>query len=395
MRSISVVVIGRNEEALIADCLSSVLAAVEEAGGAEVLFVDSASTDRTVEIARAHGVRVLSLRPEWPLTPAAGRYIGFHHTTGELIMFVDGDTVIERDWLRNAVSYFEQADVAGAAGYLDDVDKQGRLRPYVGKQSPEVRELGTLRGIGLYRRAAMEQAGTFNPHLRSEEEVELCLRLRHAGWKLLHLPIPMGCHQRGTSELQAVWRSWQLDRIASTGTAWRYACRAGTGFRFCFEYLRHTMLFVLVCLLLSPGLFLWWGGQTTLALPFGLGLAAWLCAVALKKRSLLGPLNYAAIHLMMFVGLLAGLFANRLAAPEAYPREADETAYPLENAESALNPRANTAYLEPARSYSESAARVATNLSNVLNRYLRDRSLPFAVLSDFDWIQTTAIIFLQ
>src|SRR5436190_17729397 len=113
MKTLSVVVIGKNEEKHIAECLRSVLVAAEAAGGAEVVYVDSASTDRTVEIVRALGVRTLALRPEWRLSPAAGRYVGFHNTSGELVMFVDGDTIIERDWLRRAVPYFDRAEVAG------------------------------------------------------------------------------------------------------------------------------------------------------------------------------------------------------------------------------------------------------------------------------------------
>src|SRR5262245_7123776 len=113
MRSLSVVIIGRNEETYITDCLRSALTAVDRAGGAEVVYVDSASTDRTVELARALGIRVISLRPHWELSPSAGRYVGFHHTSGELIMFVDGDTALDPDWLRNAIPWFDRPEVSG------------------------------------------------------------------------------------------------------------------------------------------------------------------------------------------------------------------------------------------------------------------------------------------
>ena len=176
MKTFSVIVIGKNEEAHLDACLRSVLAAVEEVGEGEVVYVDSASTDRSVEVARALGVRVLALRPEWKHTPGGGRYIGFQHTTGELLMFVDGDCVLDRQWLCRALAYFTEPDVAGIAGYLSDVDAEGRATPFVGEQSLEVKTLPTLRGIAAYRRAALQEAGSFNPHLRSEEEAELALR---------------------------------------------------------------------------------------------------------------------------------------------------------------------------------------------------------------------------
>jgi glycosyltransferase involved in cell wall biosynthesis len=321
VRSLSVVIIAKNEELYIAGCLRSVLAAVAEIGGAQVVVVDSASTDRTVELARSFGVSVVSLRPEWKLSPSAGRYIGFHYTSGDLIMFVDADTRIERDWFRKAVHWFDRQDVAGVSGYLDDSDEQGCPLPYVGKRSPDVRVRRELRGSGLYRRAAMEQAGAFNPHLVAEEEAELGLRLRHAGWTLLQLPHPMGCHERGATASGEILKSLRLGRVRGVGRTWRYACREGSGLRFCFERLRPTMIFALTCLSLSPGLFLWLSGCTKAASLFLAPLTVWLIAVAAKKRSLSGPIIYAATHTLTLYGLLAGALTTQLKDPDDYPRD--------------------------------------------------------------------------
>ena len=50
---LSVVVITRNEEKYIADCLDSLLASLSDVEWSwEVIHVDSASTDRTVEVAK-------------------------------------------------------------------------------------------------------------------------------------------------------------------------------------------------------------------------------------------------------------------------------------------------------------------------------------------------------
>ena len=81
--TVSIVIIGRNEERGIAKCLDAALNAAEQIGGAEILFVDSASTDQTVTVVRSRGVRVLSLKPDWQLSPSAGRYIGSHYAAGK------------------------------------------------------------------------------------------------------------------------------------------------------------------------------------------------------------------------------------------------------------------------------------------------------------------------
>jgi glycosyltransferase involved in cell wall biosynthesis len=59
MTSLALIVITRNEEASVARCLASLGFADE------IIVVDSGSSDRTVEIARAHGAKVVSTT-DWP-----------------------------------------------------------------------------------------------------------------------------------------------------------------------------------------------------------------------------------------------------------------------------------------------------------------------------------------
>src|SRR5207248_11598861 len=187
---------------------------------------------RTVEIARSCGVRVLSLNPECEMTASAGRFVGFYHTRGELVMFVDGDTVIDRGWFRAAIPYFEQIDVGGVMGYLNDFNEQGQELPFVGQRCTEARALPWLRGIAMYRRAAMKEAGTFNPYLSTEEEAELALRLRRRGSRLLQVPHEMGSHLRGMTRFAFFLRSLHHKRLAPLGYTLRYAFSEGLGAQF-------------------------------------------------------------------------------------------------------------------------------------------------------------------
>ena len=49
-------------------------------------------------------------------------------------------------------------------------------------------------GAALHRRSVLEATGSFHPSLRSEEEPELCLRIRDAGHTVLHLDTPIALH---------------------------------------------------------------------------------------------------------------------------------------------------------------------------------------------------------
>lgn len=79
---VSVLVTTHNEEAMIGACLDSVLWA------GDLLVVDSGSTDRTVEIARSRGARVLEHPYEGP---AAQKNWALPHCRFERVLILDAD----------------------------------------------------------------------------------------------------------------------------------------------------------------------------------------------------------------------------------------------------------------------------------------------------------------
>lgn len=81
---ISLCLIARDEEALLPACLSSAREAVDE-----IILVDTGSTDRTREIARAAGAAVLE-RP-WDDDFAAPRNLAAAQATGDWILQLDAD----------------------------------------------------------------------------------------------------------------------------------------------------------------------------------------------------------------------------------------------------------------------------------------------------------------
>ena len=87
MPRLSLIVISKNEEAAIARCLRSANFADE------IIVVDHASTDKTPEIARAEGARVI-VTPDWPgFGPQKNRAL--HEATGDWVLSLDADEWIE------------------------------------------------------------------------------------------------------------------------------------------------------------------------------------------------------------------------------------------------------------------------------------------------------------
>jgi glycosyltransferase involved in cell wall biosynthesis len=100
---ISVVVPVRNGEAMIGDCIESILACDYPGERHEVLVVDNASTDRTPEVVSEHPVRLLN-EPQRGVSFARNR--GIAESSGEILAFIDGDCLADPSWLRELARPF-------------------------------------------------------------------------------------------------------------------------------------------------------------------------------------------------------------------------------------------------------------------------------------------------
>ena len=189
---ISVVVIARNEEESIGQCLAS-LVRVTEGMRAEILFVDSDSTDSTVEVARSYPVRIAGLNPGSPLSPSAGRWVGTSLSSGKYIFYVDGDMIVLDQWLPRAIEALADPALGGVGVKLFWVNPGDTITLDHKDDLP----LGRVPGLGggaVYKRKALEECGGFNPFLRGEEERELAYRLGRGGYSVMRMDVPMAVH---------------------------------------------------------------------------------------------------------------------------------------------------------------------------------------------------------
>lgn len=254
---LTVVLIGRNEEQFIGGAIESVLAAKKRIPTLEVIFVDSASTDRSIEVAQQYPIRILQLKPEWPRCVAAGRYIGYRHSHGKYVFFQDGDSNVEADWLVKAVDFMEANPAYGAiAGVLDEeyIDAAGNYHgsvPNVFGQdlTQDVCDVKHLGGIAFYRRQAMNIAGPVNPHLPTAEDHELCMRIRNAGYKLARISGRMAV--KFTENRKTLYEIFRRSRtkMLDYGAVIRYAQQYGCAWQFSIESMSFVLNFCLVCLL--------------------------------------------------------------------------------------------------------------------------------------------------
>jgi GT2 family glycosyltransferase len=208
MLTVGVIVIGRNEGERLKKCLDS----LEEFAG-QVVYVDSGSTDGSVEMASVRGINVLSLQMDIPFTAARARNAGYARLR-ELVpdlaylQFVDGDCTIAEGWLDSAAMFL--------AGHSDVAAVSGRLRERFPKRSiynmlcdmewdTPVGEARACGGIAMMRVTAFEAVRGFRDDIIAGEEPELCVRLRASGWRIWHLAGEMAIHDAAMLHFRQWW----------------------------------------------------------------------------------------------------------------------------------------------------------------------------------------------
>ena len=330
-QKLTIIVIGRNEERGIAACVTAAQAAAAQVGGAEIIYVDSVSTDDTVKIVRSLGARVVSLKPDWELSPSAGRYVGSKLAAGEFVLFLDADTLVYRDFLPAAIEYFEQnPDVGGVNGWLDDTDANGVKLSGVEPHYPTPTPTKWLRGPAcFYRRSALLAVGSFNPFLKVEEEAELGLRLIKAGWKMDLIPVPMAVHTRCyhlqtfDSLMDEMRRNARAGRSGTVTNTIAYAFRAGNGLAF-FKLRYKTLIAYCVWLLLLPIPLLLLPAFLHPKAVFAAVLLLGLAAILLKKRSALGVWVFIVTQPLKLMDILLGLRRVKIKNVGSYPLDVIE-----------------------------------------------------------------------
>jgi glycosyltransferase involved in cell wall biosynthesis len=97
-----------NSERTIANCIRSILRQNVEGVEKEIIVVDDRSTDRTVEISRSLGARVIlkTLRSGVP----ESLNLGIQAARGEIIGLVDSDDYLTDGWLRTCLSKLKEVD---------------------------------------------------------------------------------------------------------------------------------------------------------------------------------------------------------------------------------------------------------------------------------------------
>ena len=214
----SLIVSSWNGRDLLETCLPRVLRAVEQAGGDhEVIVVDDASTDDSVEYVRREfpQIRVLALTQNLRFARANNAAAGI--ATGDVLVFLNNDMLVEPDFLPPLLRHFEEEGVFAVTAHIQMAPKQvggGRVREtglvrarfeggmfVLRHEDPESEEAVPViyagGGSSAWRRDRFLQLGGFDRLFRPfyYEDLDISNRAQKAGWRLLFEPTSRMVHQ--------------------------------------------------------------------------------------------------------------------------------------------------------------------------------------------------------
>ncbi|MBI2009629.1 MAG: glycosyltransferase family 2 protein [Candidatus Chisholmbacteria bacterium] len=229
---LSIIITSFNTRVLLKECLTS-LKHSQDKLEKEIIVVDNASEDGSPEMIKTHFKEVKLLKSTRNLGYGRANNLGLKHATGEYILFLNSDTFVPPQTLGYMAEFMASHPDVGVAtcqlqlpqGGLDPASHRGFPTPwasftfFVGlerlfprsqlfgqyhqgwKNLEATHEIDTPAGaFYLTRKKILRKVGGFDEQFFIyAEDIDLSLRIKKAGWKIVFVPIVSVMHLKKRS----------------------------------------------------------------------------------------------------------------------------------------------------------------------------------------------------
>jgi GT2 family glycosyltransferase len=274
----SVVIVTHNSADLVPAVLGALAADPERAG--EVIVVDSASTDGTLDLLAGYDITLIAEQDNVGF--AGGCHIGARASRGDVLVFLGHDTVPQPGWLRPLVTALDDPGVGVAMATIEDADRPGTFNtsggvltyfglawisdpgmPIPDEGSPVEVAFPSGAATAIRKETWNRFGGFREPFFMYHEDTDLGWRLKLAGQKVVRVPASRVSHKYDFSrspekmyhlernrwimlrsnyrrrtiavlspalllvELGITYTAWRDRWLAEKRRAWRDAARAG------------------------------------------------------------------------------------------------------------------------------------------------------------------------
>jgi hypothetical protein len=252
-------------------------------------------------------------RPLRPLTPGAGRMLGFAACGGDWVLFADSDMELDAAWVRAILSTAaREPGLAGLGGRIEEwfvdgpTERPGKHDMY--GTGDRDRAVGYFGNVAFYRREALAAAGGYDVRLSSDEDFELGMRLRWLGLELRSLGMRAGRHWSAPRpSFPELSRRWRTGLCFGQGQVLRlYLGRRGFGTLLARQWLYIATLGIWLLGMAALVAWLLSGDPRPLA-GWGMFLLALLAFMTVRKRSPRLAVHSLLTWTLNGLGMLVGL----------------------------------------------------------------------------------------
>ena len=245
---VSIIIPCRNEEQFIVKCLDSVIGNDYQKDRLEVLVVDGMSEDGTRQIVHRYmqQYQFIRLLENQKKIAASAFNVGIKHSNGNIIMIMSAHATYEKDYISKCVKVLVEHNAHCVGGIWKIVP---RNHTTIGKNI--VRALSHPFGIGnahyrvgnslepklvdavaygCYKKEVFDKIGFFNEKLVRSEDIELNLRLKSAGGRILLVPDAVVFYYARSdfrsfckyNFINGVWATYPLKFVNHMPVSWRH-----------------------------------------------------------------------------------------------------------------------------------------------------------------------------
>jgi glycosyltransferase involved in cell wall biosynthesis len=212
---VSIVVIGKNEGWRLNKCFDSILSLINHNSNFnfEVIYVDSCSKDDSIEVARKFPfIKIFQLSGN--MNAAIARNVGAIESTGDIIVFIDGDMEILPSFIGQVIKNGELVHDY-VTGHIDDLFyslKEGFLscksRTYSGSLPSKEQNISENGGFFIIKRSVWLMVNGMKNKYRKSQDIDFTLRLK--GKRVQIVRVPFLAIKHHTIDYNDEHRMWDL-----------------------------------------------------------------------------------------------------------------------------------------------------------------------------------------
>ena len=221
-KQVSIIIPNYNGQKYLGDCIDSLQQLDFPRENYEIIVVDNASSDNSCELVCSRYPDVILIEAEKNLGFASGCNLGIKNSSGQYIVLLNNDTVVDSNWLTELVAVAAQPDVAivgskllfknspgeiqNAMSYLTDRGDGGDIgshQPDEGQYDTTREAMAVCGASMLIKRALIEEIGALDEDLFAYyEDMDLCYRTRLYGKKIVFAAKSVAYHVHAATSVE-------------------------------------------------------------------------------------------------------------------------------------------------------------------------------------------------